>query len=63
MHTHAHTRTHTCTHTHTHMHTHTHTHTHLFIHTHNRYVVIWKKVQSTWYLYTDIFNSNTPPSQ
>ena len=57
--THAH--THTRTHTHTHAYTRAHTHT--IIHTYNRYVVIWKKVQSTWYLYTDIFNSNTPPSQ
>ena len=76
IHTHIHTHTHTYIHScniHSCIHTYTHTYIHTYIHTHThmhwyilhtlRYVVIWKKVQSTWYLYIDIFNSNTPPSK
>ena len=29
---------------------------------HDRYVVIWKRVDGKWYLFIDIFNTNTPPS-
>lgn len=50
---------HTCTSIHTHA---QYIHTFILCHITHRYVVIWKKVQSTWYLYIDIFNSNTPPS-
>jgi ketosteroid isomerase-like protein len=25
---------------------------------HGKFVVIWKKIDGTWFLYTDIFNSN-----
>jgi uncharacterized protein (TIGR02246 family) len=28
-----------------------------------KYVVIWKKVNGEWFLYTDIFNTNVAPSQ
>ncbi|XP_065888463.1 uncharacterized protein [Dysidea avara] len=28
-----------------------------------KYVVIWHKIDGTWYLYTDIFNTNLSPSK